>query len=153
MSLRPAPGVPLDQQSEAVLLRCCVWSEARGESPRGQLAVAHVIRNRTIARSKTLREVMLEPAQFSCFNADDPNRTKMLRAYELDPTGWAVADAICSLVESGDTLDPTKSSLNYYVADMPKPPSWGRGHAGWREKVVVGRHVFGVAGKAGGDFA
>jgi spore germination cell wall hydrolase CwlJ-like protein len=129
-----------------------VWAEARGEPPRGQLAVAWVIRNRMIARAKSLREVVLEPAQFSCFGANDPNRTKMLRADELDPTGWAVADAICSLVESGDTLDPTKSSLNYYQVDMANPPSWGPPHPGWRDKVTIGKHRFGVAGR-GGDLA
>jgi cell wall hydrolase len=153
MSLKIASGIALDQQPEPVLLRCAIWAEARGEPARGQLAVAHVIRNRSLALGKTIREVLLAPDQFSCFRTDDPNRTKMLRAPELDPSGWAVADAICSLMESGDTLDPTKSSLNYYAADMPNPPDWGAGHPGWRFKVRIGRHEFGTAGRAGGGFA
>jgi hypothetical protein len=35
---------------------------------------------------------------------------------------------------------------NYYVADMPNPPAWGRGSQEWKETVVILHHVFGNAG-------
>ena len=42
----PVPGIPIEQQPAPVLLRLCLWGEARGESAIGKLAIAWVIKNR-----------------------------------------------------------------------------------------------------------
>ncbi len=68
--------VQLDRLTEPQLLARCIWGEARGEPIQGKLAVAHVVLNRVKAQSyygKTIRDVILKPWQFSCFNENDPN--------------------------------------------------------------------------------
>lgn len=56
-----------------------VYGEARGEDYQGKLAVACVIWNRMQIKNRlgmrpSAAEVCLKSAQFSCWNADDPNR-------------------------------------------------------------------------------
>ncbi len=143
--IRPAPGLTIEQQSEEVLLRACLWAEARGEPAVGRLAIAWVIKNRALHADSTMKAQILKPWQFSSFNQNDPNRELLLVAHKQDPGGWAAVDAICELFENRVTEDPTSGALNYYVEKMDKPPAWGRGYAGWMEHGVIGRHVFGIA--------
>jgi len=145
MMIRPIPGLTLDAQPEGIILRMLCWGEARGESPLGKLAVLWVVHNRAMKTDSTLKAEALRPLQFSCFNANDPNRGKMLKAWEDDPVGWAVCDAVASLYEARQTTDPTDQATHYYVAKMKNPPAWGRGHAGWQETVEIQSHVFGRA--------
>ncbi len=51
---------------EALLWLCLnIYHEARGEERIGQLAVAHVTLNRAELRGLTIRETVVQPAQFS----------------------------------------------------------------------------------------
>jgi len=143
--VRPAPGLTIEQQLEEVVIRLLVWGEARGESAVGKLAVLWVVHNRALLRDTSLKTEALRDRQFSCFNADDPNREKLLKAHELDPAGWKACDAICELYAAHLTTDPTKGATHYYVAAMKNPPTWGRGHHGWVETFEEGHHVFGRA--------
>lgn len=56
-----------------------VVGEARGEGFNGMRAVAEVILNRVNHKKfpNTVHEVCLQPKQFSCWNADDRNRSKI----------------------------------------------------------------------------
>ena len=49
-------------------LALTVYHEARGEPDLGQLAVAHVVLNRADNRNLSVREVVLQDKQFSCYN-------------------------------------------------------------------------------------
>ena len=42
-----------------------LYHECRGEPLAGQIAVAHVVMNRAEKRGKSLREIVLQPYQFS----------------------------------------------------------------------------------------
>jgi spore germination cell wall hydrolase CwlJ-like protein len=123
----------------------CVWAEARGEPALGKLAVAWVIRNRASRRNTDYRREILRPWQFSSFNADDPNRAKMLNAHVTSAIAWAECDVVCELFESGTTMDPTLGATHYYVTKMSNPPKWGRGSDTWVETAEIGAHVFGRA--------
>ena len=141
--IKPAPGLKIEQQTEAWVLRACMWAEARGEPAVGRLAVAWTIRNRAVARDTSLKFEILKPWQFSSFNENDPNRELLLLAHKQDPAGWGAVDAIAELFENKATVDPTLGATHYYVLDMPNTPKWGRGHATWDETIVIGAHVFG----------
>jgi spore germination cell wall hydrolase CwlJ-like protein len=108
------------------------------------LAVAWVIFNRSQRYKWSVRETILKPLHFSCFNHDDPNRDKLLVAHTWDRFNWAAADTVVELFEDHRTTDPTMGSTHYYRPGTVQP-EWGRGHPGWREKTVIGNHVFGVA--------
>ena len=69
-----------------------IYGEARGEPIRGKEAVAAVVLNR-VGRAmerggwwwgSSVAEVCRRPWQFSCWNADDANRTKIERADEKE---------------------------------------------------------------------
>lgn len=123
-----------------------IWGEARGEPEAGRLAVAHVIWNRArIASARkaagkrhplfgdgTLEGVCLQPWQFSCWNANDPNRAKM-EALTREQLAPFVAVVRRARVEP----DPTKGSTHYHTAAVAPP--WSKGLT---PAVVIGAHRF-----------
>jgi spore germination cell wall hydrolase CwlJ-like protein len=130
--------------NEDVLLAMLGWGEARGEPERGILAVMWVARNRSVRGSRALKDVILQPWQFSCFNDRDPNRDRLLTAEEKEPASWAKCLAISRLLLSGYTLDPTGGATHYYSTSIA-PPYWAYVTRGWTELTVIGRHIFGIA--------
>lgn len=140
---KPAPGLSIEEQPESIVLRMCLWAEARGEGAYGMLAVAWAIRNRAEKMKRDVKAVILQPWWFSSFNENDPNRKLLLDAHEQYRATWAAADAVSELFEKGITTDPTHGSTHYYNP-MVATPKWGRGHKDWDERAVIGGHVFGV---------
>lgn len=71
----------VDKDKEIDLLARTAWGEARGEGVSGMQAVINVVQNR-VARGgwwgATIEDVVLKPWQFSAWNANDPNRAKLL---------------------------------------------------------------------------
>ena len=122
-----------------------VYGEARGESFDGQVAVAHVILNRTKVPGKTwwgdtITEVCRKPYQFSCWNPGDPNAEK-LRALEASgdlsdrALQWCLMACIKAIAEKA--TDPTGGADHYHVRGLS--PKWARG----RDPVAeIGHHVF-----------
>lgn len=144
--IRPAPGLPIEQQPEAWVECACVWAEARGEPTKGKLAVRCVIHTRAMTAGTSDKEQVLKPRQFSSFNADDPNRVKLLGAHLADPDGWAACEAVCDLFEAGLTLDPTMGATHYLNRDaLLHQPSWSLAENGWEPHVIIGHHEFGRA--------
>jgi spore germination cell wall hydrolase CwlJ-like protein len=72
------------------LFALAIWREARGESLQGKIGVAWCIRNRMTDQRKrwpaTPGAVVLQPLQFSCFNAWDPNAVKL--PAKVDDPAW-----------------------------------------------------------------
>lgn len=114
---------------DTVILALTLWREARGESKEAVRCVYHVINNRKEYRKKhgtprwptTFATVCLQKAQFSCFNADDPNNTKW-------PVVMDMAFIKCLEVISNPGSDPTNGATHYY---SPRPkidaPKWAKG--------------------------
>lgn len=75
------PDACFKELDDARLIAICLYGEARGESLSGKIAVASVIMNRVKKDGwfgSTIKEVILKPKQFSCFNDKDPNRRKLV---------------------------------------------------------------------------
>lgn len=147
MSLRPIPGLQLESQPDDVLIRCCLWAEARGESDLGMLGVLYVIAHRALKHGVSMGRVILQPWQFSSFNANDPNRDKMLDAWEHDVAGWARADSVANRYKALETSDPTEGATHYCTLALwgrddsgriaqGKPPAW---HS--KQEIEAGRTV------------
>ena len=122
--------------SDVDVLARTVWGEARGESYEGKCAVAHVILNRWRAAKgrKTIEAVCQEPWQFSCWNAHDPNRAKLLAVTLDDPMFRACWRAA---LDAFDAPDATKGARHYCTIDID--PAWAHGH---EPIVIIGRHQF-----------
>ncbi len=133
----PDPKRTIEAQRELTLLALCVWGEARGEPNLGKSAVAHVVMNRWRLGTfgKTLRDVLLKPKQFSCFNADDPNRYKLLKIKASETWNQCFNAALGAYC--GIDPDPTDGATHYCRVDSN--PSWRK-----KMKVTekIGHHVF-----------
>lgn len=106
------------------------FGEARGESDKGMIAVAWVIRNRA-ARSpaynwpNTVAGVCLQDWQFSCWNKNDPNRPKLL-ALTKSNVQFRRCLKIADQVLRGEVSDPTNGADHYFANYIPTP-NWARG--------------------------
>lgn len=141
--MRPAPGIPLEQQPEAILKRIVLWGEARGVSNFAKLCILWVIKNRMQRHNTHWKDEILKPNAFSCLRHDDPNLPKLLIGYQLESAPWAACEAVVDCFDW--TKDPTGGATHYYVFEGPGEvhPAWGRGHPLWKEKLMTDRMVFG----------
>lgn len=137
----------LKNHTPGELLTALAYGEARGESLEGSAAVMMVVRNRVLHPrwwGRSWKEVMLKPWQFSCFNANDPNREMLIEMMD-DPLGsaedpeWREARFLVAGVFNGDIQDMTKGATHYHVTDMARPPMWA---SLLTPTAVIGRHSF-----------
>jgi hypothetical protein len=135
-------GKPVDiADDDLMTLARTLFGEARGESSAGREAVAHVIMNRvrTGFRGSTPAEVCLSKMQFSCWNKNDPNRSKIIA---LLPGSSAVFDEcveIADRVLKNQLSDSTGGARHYHAKSVT--PDWSR-HPKARKTVVIGNHIF-----------
>lgn len=121
------------------LLARTIWGEARGETMEGRIAVANVIMNRVSDPRwpNTVSAVVLQPKQFSAWNAGDPNRDALLSVDESNPV-FREALAIAQAAVDGSLDDLTKGA-NHYFAEYIPTPGWARDMAG---TTTIGVHRF-----------
>lgn len=144
--------------SDLDILARTIFGEARGESVKGKIAVAWVVKNRADAAVKWLKNntgkerhplfgngsligACRAPFQFSCWNPNDPNypliEFKDCRSM-WQQTGYPACLHAALSVIIGRDLDPTKGSLHYHDGRM-SPPKWADG---LDPVVVIGNHKF-----------
>lgn len=122
------------------ILARTIFGEARGQDFKGQLAVAWVVRNRTMRPARfapTVAGVCLAPLQFSCWNRTDPTFVRMVTVTLPDPA-YVVALAAAATVLTDHALDPTGGADHYHATSIP-PPAWART---MRLTVQLGDHLF-----------
>jgi len=115
-----------------------VYHEARGESIDGQIACAHVIFNRALARHLSVKEVVYQPEQFSCYNEDKEPSITNYKAFVIaqEAVNRARDERLRGLSFSG-----ADHYLNPYlvIETQGKLPEWVEG----MERVaIIGRHHF-----------
>ncbi len=128
-------------------LRRTIFGEARGQEYNGLIAVAYVVVNRLQQNPKrwgvTVADVCTKPKQFSCWNAGDINRQKLLAASESNPEfvrcGGAAAEVLLAVRE-----DPTNGANHYHTIARPAgakqwPPAWA---AKMTVTASIDDHVF-----------
>jgi N-acetylmuramoyl-L-alanine amidase len=125
--MNSSQSIPLKMSPAEVLART-IWGEARGDGAEGMTAVANVVMNR--ARDprwwgRTVSEVCLKKWQFSCWNADDPNRAKLL-AVTSDDREFQIASEIAAAAIAGTLTDITNGANSYKFTDLDWPFHWGR---------------------------
>jgi len=115
-----------------------VYGEARGEPEGGRVAVAWVIRNRAETQygGDTPEEVCMRPAQFSCWNPNDPNLPK-LKYLNTQSEGFRQCLLATAMVFADLVPDPTNGCRHYLVAGTDA--SWIEGQ---EPEIKIGNHVF-----------
>lgn len=118
-----------------------LWGEARGEGSIGMSAVASVIMNRVQHPAwwgHNAPDVCLKPWQFSCWNAADPNRAKLLAVTDEDPQ-YVTALSIAKQALAGNLPDMTKGATSYKTRWLAWPRDWGDPVPAL---VTIGSHAF-----------
>ena len=103
-----------------------LWGEARGAGVAGMSHVAMALMNRVRHPGwwgHDVISVCQAPYQFSCWNADDPNRPKLLAVTASDPQ-FAQAIDVAEQAIGGSLLDATGGADSYYARSMVRPPRW-----------------------------
>jgi spore germination cell wall hydrolase CwlJ-like protein len=116
-----------------------LWGEARGESRASREAVASVVLNRLKNPARfgsSIEQVCLKPFQFSCWNADDPNRLPSLNVDAGDAV-FAECLAIAESAAQGLLADSVQGADHYHAAHV-RPP-WAQGKMPCR---VIGNQMF-----------
>lgn len=129
---------------EADILARTIYGEARGESLSGQEAIASVILNRVdFSRRRgcywwgnTIKEVCLQPWQFSCWNENDPN-CKIIRNVSESDLGFCICKRIALRAISGLLEDTTTRATHYHTRNVR--PKWAFGKIPCAE---IGSHIF-----------
>ena len=130
--LRALP--PLEMDEVTWLARCLVTESNR---PREQWYVAWVVRNRVETRfaGSTYREVVLEPFQFSAFNAPSAARDDALALTPLsEHLHWREAVRIALDVTRADaSRRPFPVTVRHFYSPVSmeggKTPTWAQGRA------------------------
>ncbi|WP_395495840.1 cell wall hydrolase [Acetobacter sp. KSO5] len=116
------------------------WGEARGEGSRGMQAVLNVIGNRAAHPGwwgHDVAGVCQAYAQFSCWDATDPNRAKLLTVTNADPQfREALVLAGCLMA---DHLPDLTGGADHYYDRRGATPYWAKG-AFYR--CTIGNHAF-----------
>lgn len=138
-----------------------IYGEARGSTFADRVAVAHVIMTRVLADlwndkkpdwwGEGIEGVCRKPWQFSCWNANDPNKA-VIESVGYDDPLFVECIGIMSLVASGRakpsnnplSFDPTFGSTHYKVRTLPWPKDWGPQIT---STVEIGAHSFYVLEK------
>ena len=135
---------PASRNPAVDLLARTIYGEARGEDVRGKEAVAAVVMNRVREARKrgrhwwgaTVEEVCLRAHQFSCWNAEDPNRVAILSVDPRDPI-FLVCLRIARRAVAGVLKDPTGDATHYHTENVE--PVWSVGR---EPSAIIGRHRF-----------
>lgn len=101
-------------RQEAYCLAHAIYHESRGESINGQIAVAHVIKNRVKSNRypDSYCGVAYQPHQFTDIKKTKPN---------YNSESWEIAVEIAGFVYIGFIDDNTKGSTHYYAHKKVKP--------------------------------
>ena len=108
-----------------------IYREARGQSRKGQMAVALVTMNRVKHHfARTVCGVVHEPGQFSWVGEPRPS---------FEPWQWLIAKHIAWEVYMGRIHDFTQGALYFYAADDPNPPAWA---TEYQQTIEAGNQIF-----------
>lgn len=128
----PDPNKRFFGQDPEVLLAMCIWGEARNQSYDAKVGVGCVVRNRAQRNLRYMggssySGVILQPYQFSSFNANDPNRDKLLRPLMHEPQSvWAECYRAAVAVYRENCADVTGGALFYFSPPLTEAPhAWG----------------------------
>lgn len=139
----------MSDQDVDILART-IWGEARSEGRRGMEAVASVVmnrlampgwwsRNRDGIPDDTVAAVCMDPWQFSCWNAADPNREKIIAVTKAD-SAFSLAMEVAVQAIARTFPDPTNGCQWYKVTTLPWPRDWGPERA--EADYICGSHSF-----------
>lgn len=114
--------------SERVLMARMLYGEARNCSNTEKVAIAYTAVNRAHDKKawngKTVKEAILKPWQYSCFNNNDPNKKQLKNPEAYSPKAFYRCLNIAKGVLSGKIIDPAKATHYYNPNAVKTKPNW-----------------------------
>jgi spore germination cell wall hydrolase CwlJ-like protein len=111
--------------SDEVLLARMIFGEGRNCSNEEKTAIAFTAINRANDGKKwngnNVREAVLKPWQYSCFNKGDPNREKLMDPTKYDIKSWQECLRVAEGSLDGKYANPTNGATHYYAKGSRKP--------------------------------
>ncbi len=124
--MREANYADFGKDSDEVLLAKMLFGEARSCSDLEKVAVAYTTLNRAedgIAwNGRTVKEAILEPFQYECFNLGNINRDKLKAPNIYNSKSFDQCLKVAKDVLSGRYRDPTNGATTYYNPDTVREP-------------------------------
>lgn len=117
--------------SDEQILTLTILMEARGEGIEGMMLVGQVIKNRSIERHKSMRDVCLEKYQFSCWNTIKNNYNDLFKNKQ-----YHIANGIANELLLGFNVKSVK--YNHYHTIHIKTPKWAINKKG----NIYKNHIF-----------
>lgn len=111
------------EDSEICLLARLILGEAAGASTIEKIAVAYSAINRT-KWGKSLKEVILAPYQYSCFNEGTDSSKFLKNPLKYEPEEFYQSLEISKKILAGKYKDPTRGATHYYNPRLVKKPFW-----------------------------
>lgn len=128
-----------DQFDDLHIVALTAWGEARGEDNDGMQAVLNSVQNRLTSGVRwwgySYRTICLMRWQYSCWNAKDPNRSKIMAVTE-ENLQFKIALQLASQLLAGNLPDIICGADSYVDSRLADKPSWCRS----REPVFILHH-------------
>lgn len=144
------PPVAGATNNDVLTLARTLFGEARGEfdaEGKGDVpveAVANVILNRTARKYRgktTVAGVCRDPLQFSCWNGNDANRSKIMNLVKGSNAVFDRCLNVAMRAVKGDVPDHTAGALHYHATSIAKP-RWVVKSPNAKVTLKIGRHIF-----------
>lgn len=120
-----------------------IFFEARGETRKGQMAVAHVTLNRAKQNPDKVCQVVLKKRQFSwtrkwvSYRNGAPVVT--VQPWKIEPAAWQRSVNLAKVVLNGVTRDVTFGATMFHAYYVT--PDWSI-DGSYRMTAVIGNHTF-----------
>lgn len=143
-AIRVMAPVEMPSGDDVLILARTIFGEARGEPEDGQEAVAEVVLNRSKSGRypSSVTEVCLQPSQFSCWNASDPNRKRIIGLMpNAGDERFEKCLAIAAAALAGQHRQLSAKVLHYHATSISSP-SWVRDSPQRVMERKIGHHLF-----------
>lgn len=129
-------GVTYEERAVASVLMGEAWSEGT----RGMVAVAEVIRQRTVEKKESPLQVISarhgRVHAFSCLNGTSVD--SLIHKFDTEPAYQNALQVARVLCENPSNLPGMTMAANHYTR-ISEHPYWARGH---RPVAIIGTHAF-----------
>lgn len=116
----------LELDDDTTLLARLIFGEARGETKEFKKTIAYTVLNRTGKHKwwgHTLKEVILKPFQYSCFNKNNPNYEKVLNPLASENLSvWRECMEVAIYVLTHPEEDTSNGATHYHTSQVK--PAW-----------------------------